>query len=59
MCASCGYHLDFFSIGSRGIVPTCEKSFGSLVLSIEVVYLLSCIAGVSDCLMVCIPVFGL
>lgn len=44
---SCGYHLDF--IWFENIVPICEKSSGSLVLLIGVVYLFSCIVGVSEC----------
>ena len=36
-----------------GIVPTREKSFGSLVLLIGVVYLFSCIVGVSECFLLC------
>lgn len=37
----------------RGIVPICEKSFGSLVLLIGVVYLFSCTVGVSECFLSC------
>ena len=56
VCSMCIYYTSmllavtlWIFIWFGGIVPISEKSFGSFVLSIGVVYLLPCIVGVMEC----------